>query len=177
MQYTARYASPLGDILLAADAEGLTGLWFLGQKYYAAKLGEASEGRLPVLEQAARWLDVYFAGEQPDFALPLHLLGTPFQQEVWRELYAIPYGHTVTYGEIARRLAARRGLPHFSAQAVGSAVGRNPISVIVPCHRVVGAGGNLTGYAGGLDKKIALLKLEGAYRDDFHLPPKAGGGR
>lgn len=174
MPYTARYASPLGEILLAVDAEGLTGLWFANQKYYAAKLSEVSEGTLPVLEQAARWLDAYFAGEQPDFSLPLHLLGTPFQQEVWQELYAIPYGQTVTYGEIAQRLAERRGLPHFSAQAVGSAVGRNPISVIVPCHRVVGAGGNLTGYAGGLDKKIALLKLEGAYRDDFHLPNKAG---
>lgn len=173
MQYTARYASPLGDILLAADEQGLIGLWFAGQKYYAAKLGEVQAGTLPVLALAARWLDVYFAGEKPDFVLPLHLPGTPFQQEVWQELCAIPYGQTVTYGEIARRLAARRGLPHFSAQAVGSAVGRNPVSVIVPCHRVVGAGGNLTGYAGGIDRKIALLKLEGAYREDFYLPKKS----
>lgn len=163
MQYISHYPSPLGDILLAADDTGLTGLWFEGQKYYALNLDQKNEERkLPLLEGAKEWLDLYFSGKKPDFSVPLHLIGTEFQKEVWEFLLAIPYGKTITYGEIAGKLAARRGLPHMSARAVGGAVGHNPISILVPCHRVVGSNGSLTGYAGGIDRKVKLLTLEGA---------------
>lgn len=161
MQYISHYSSPLGEMLLAADKAGLTGLWFEGQKYFARSLEqEHLEQVIPVLTQAKEWLDLYFSGKRPDFEVPLHLTGTDFQNEVWEILRAVPYGQTTTYGEIAKTLAARRGLAHMSAQAVGGAVGHNPISVMVPCHRVVGADGSLTGYAGGIDKKEALLRLE-----------------
>ncbi len=171
MQYISHYHSPLGGILLAADEIGLTGLWFEGQKYFALYLDKEHEEReLPVFEQAGRWLDIYFSGREPDFQVPLHFTGTDFQNEVWDILYTIPYGQTMTYGEIARRLAEKRGLKRMSAQAVGGAVGRNEISVIVPCHRVVGTSGSLTGYAGGIDKKIALLKLEGAFQEQYFVP-------
>lgn len=163
-------------MLLAADETGVTGVWFEGQKYFARTLeADAREAAaaLPapsVLDAARRWLDVYFSGREPDFAVPLHLTGTAFQQSVWAMLRAIPYGKTVTYGEIARRLAAERGVSRMSAQAVGGAVGRNPVSVIVPCHRVVGADGSLTGYAGGVDKKEKLLALEKADITRFFIP-------
>lgn len=162
MQYTHHYASPLGGMLLAADNTGLTGLWFEGQKYFARGLNGTHEERaLPLFDEAKRWLDVYFSGREPDFTPPLYLIGTAFEREVWAILCAVPYGKTTTYGEIAAQLAKRRGLAHMSAQAVGGAVGRNPISVIVPCHRVLGADGSLTGYAGGLARKRRLLTLEG----------------
>ena len=162
MQYISRYHSPMGGILLAGDGNGLTGLWFEGQKYFARHLDKEQEEReIPLFELAKGWLDVYFSGREPDFSVPLHLMGTAFQKEVWEILRSIPYGHTMTYGEIAKQLAEKRGLSHMSAQAVGGAVGRNPISILVPCHRVVGADGSLTGYAGGIDKKGRLLKLEG----------------
>ena len=162
MQYISRYHSPMGGILLAGDGNGLTGLWFEGQKYFALHLDKEQEEReIPLFELAKGWLDVYFSGREPDFSVPLHLMGTAFQKEVWEILRSIPYGHTMTYGEIAKQLAEKRGLPHMSAQAGGGAVGRNPISILVPCHRVVGADGSLTGYAGGIDKKGRLLKLEG----------------
>ncbi len=165
MQYTASYASPLGEITLASDGEFLTGLWFEGQKYFARTLdGEHGERDLPVFREAREWLNVYFSGTAPAFTPPLRFTGTAFQKEVWALLIAIPYGETRTYGELAQTLAARRGLSQMSARAVGSAVGRNPISVIVPCHRVVGADGSLTGYAGGVQRKRALLSLEGADR-------------
>ncbi len=174
MQYTNKYESPLGTILLAADESGLSGLWFEGQKYFARNLQKENEGKeLPVFEQAGKWLNIYFKGKEPDFQLPLHFTGTEFQNEVWEILYGIPYGRTTTYGDIARQLAAKKGLQRMSAQAVGSAVAHNPISIIVPCHRVVGAGGSLTGYAGGIDKKIALLKLEKGYQDTFFIPKKS----
>lgn len=161
MQYTSHYSSPLGNIMLAADETGLTGLWFERQKYFGLYLDKnAQAGDLPVLSDAKKWLDIYFSGREPDFELPLHFIGTDFQNEVWKILYTIPYGQTMTYGEIARQIAVKRGIRQMSAQAVGGAVGRNEISIIVPCHRVVGSNGNLTGYAGGLDKKNALLKLE-----------------
>ena len=160
MDYTYRRASPLGPILLASDGEALTGLWFEGQKHFGSTLGAEHEERaLPVFDETARWLDLYFAGRRPDFTPPLRLRGTAFQREVWELLPAVPYGETVTYGQLAAILARRRGTP-VPARAVGSAVGRNPVSLIVPCHRVLGADGSLTGYAGGLDRKRSLLDLE-----------------
>ena len=163
MHYINHYHSPLGTILLAADDTGLTGLWFEGQKYFAQGLDkETEEKEFSVFQTVRRWLDVYFSGQAPDFQVPLHFQGTTFQKEVWKILLSIPYGETTTYGAIAKQLAAKRGLPHLSAQAVGSAVGHNKISIIVPCHRVIGADGSLTGYAGGIWRKEKLLALEQA---------------
>lgn len=171
--YTMHYESPLGGILLAADDAGLTGLWFDGQKYFANTLPPEREVRQTlILAEAARWLDCYFRGSEPDFLPPLHPQGTAFQREVWDILLQIPYGQTMTYGEIARRLAEKRGLPRMSAQAVGGAVGHNKISVIIPCHRVVGTDGSLTGYAGGLDRKTALLTLEHADLSGCYKPTR-----
>ena len=164
MTFTSSYASPLGPLLLASDGDALTGLWLDGQKYYAAGLAEdASEApSLPLLRSASDWLDAYFAGDKPDAqALKLAPEGSEFQKLVWKLLRDIPYGETTTYGALAAKAEAcldRR----TSARAVGAAVGRNPISIIIPCHRVLGAGGCLTGYAGGLDKKEWLLRFEGA---------------
>ncbi len=173
MQYISHYQSPVGNILLAADEIGLTGLWFEGQKYFALYLDkEHEEKELPIFKQTKRWLDVYFSGKEPDFSVPLHFTGTDFQNEVWEILYSIPYGTTMTYGEIAKQIAAKRGLKRMSAQAVGGAVGHNEISIIVPCHRVVGSNGSLTGYAGGLDKKIWLLTLEKVDMQSFFVPKK-----
>lgn len=173
MQYTSNYDSPIGRILLAADNIGLTGLWFEGQKYFALYLDkEHEEKEVPALKAARRWLDIYFSGKEPDFKVPLHFTGTDFQNEVWEILYNIPYGKTTTYGAIAKQLARKRGLEHMSAQAVGGAVGHNEISIIVPCHRVVGTNGSLTGYAGGIDKKVWLLTLEKADMQSFFIPKK-----
>ena len=173
MQYISRYNSPLGAILLAADDTGLTGLWFEGQKYFSAGLDDKCEEReLPVFETAKHWLDIYFSGNEPDFTPPLNFIGTEFQKEVWEILLTIPYGRTMSYGEIAKRIAKKRGTEHLSAQAVGGAVGHNKISVIVPCHRVVGSNGSLTGYAGGIDKKIRLLELENADMSGVYVPKK-----
>ena len=173
MQYTTAYMSPLGKILLAGDQAGLTGLWFAGQKYYGQDLdAEHEEREIPVLTQTKKWLDLYFSGKVPDFVPQLHFTGSDFQKEVWEILLTIPYGKTMTYGEIAAVLAKKSGLAHISAQAIGGAVGRNEISVIVPCHRVVGADGSLTGYAGGLDKKIWLLTMEGAGMDALYRPQR-----
>lgn len=158
---TKRYDSPLGEILLAGNGEGLTGLWFAGQKYFAQGLpGDAAPGEDAVLAQTCRWLDRYFAGEDPGPLPPLAPRGTPFRREVWDILRTIPRGEVLTYGDIAARLAQSRGIAHFSAQAVGGAVGHNPVSILIPCHRVVGRDGSLTGYAGGLWRKEALLALE-----------------
>lgn len=171
MQYISHYPSPLGRILLAADGIGLTGLWFEGQKYFSCCLDrEHTEKEIPLFEMTRRWLDLYFSGREPDFSVPLHAAGTAFQKEVWEILCSIPYGQTMTYGGIARQLAAKRGVPRMSAQAVGGAVGHNPISILVPCHRVVGANGSLTGYAGGIDRKIKLLTLEKADMNRFFIP-------
>lgn len=173
MQYTTHYASPLGDILLASDEQGLTGLWFDQEKYYAMNLDpEHEEGECPAFASARAWLDQYFKGEEPDFLPPLHPLGSDFQKAVWDILLTIPYGKTTTYGEIAKQIAARRGLARMSAQAVGGAVGHNEISIIIPCHRVVGTNGSLTGYAGGIDKKIWLLEKEGTDMNGFFVPKK-----
>lgn len=167
MQYTVKYISPLGSMLLAADESGLTGLWFMGQKYFARNLApHYMEKETPVLAQTGQWLDIYFSGRQPEFQVPLHVTGTEFQHKVWKLLCAIPYGQTTTYGAVARQLAVQDGKERVSAQAVGGAVGRNPVSIIVPCHRVIGSDGSLTGYAGGLEKKIALLKIEAGNREN-----------
>ena len=163
MQYIDHYQSPMGGILLAADDIGLTGLWFEGQKYYAYKLDpEHEEKALPVFEQTKDWLYIYFSGREVTFTPTLHMMGSDFQISVWEILRDIPYGKTMTYGEIARRIAKQKGLPRMSAQAVGGAVGHNEISLISPCHRVIGSNGSLTGYAGGIDKKKKLLSLEQA---------------
>lgn len=161
MDYTQQYSSPLGPITLASDGRKLIGLWFQDQKYYASSLAPVHEEKmLPIFEETMRWMDLYFSGHIPDFTPPLTLRATPFRKAVWEILLAIPYGQTMTYGQIAQQLAAQRGLPRMSAQAVGGAVGRNAISLIIPCHRVVGANGSMTGYAGGIDKKEWLLRME-----------------
>ena len=173
MVYTCHYESPLGGILLAADEVGLTGLWFDGQKYFARDLpAEHTERNTPLLLKAGRWLDIYFTGREPDFMPPLHPVGSAFRQSVWEILLQIPYGQTTTYGEIARQLTEQQGGARVSAQAVGGAVGHNEISIIIPCHRVVGTGGSLTGYAGGIDKKIKLLELEHADMRRFFVPER-----
>ena len=173
MVSVCHYESPLGGILLAADEMGLTGLWFDGQKYFARDLpGEHAEQETPILAEAKRWLDMYFTGRNPDFLPPLHPIGSTFRQSVWEILLQIPYGKTITYGEIARQLAERQRTGKVSAQAVGGAVGHNAISIIVPCHRVVGTNGSLTGYAGGIGRKVKLLELEGADMSRFFVPKK-----
>lgn len=173
MIYTLKYSSPLGGILLAADEIGLTGLWFDGEKYFADNLpAEHSERETPTLAEAVRWLDIYFSGREPDFTPPLHPVGSRFRQEVWNILLQIPYGKTVTYGDISKQLAEKMGLERMSAQAVGGAVGHNEISIIIPCHRVVGTNGSLTGYAGGIDKKIKLLELESTDMSRLFIPKK-----
>lgn len=173
MTFIQHYDSPLGGILLVADAVGLTGLWFDGQKYFARGLSsEREERELPVLLEAKRWLDIYFTGKEPEFLPPLHPNGSAFRRSVWEILLQIPYGKTMTYGEIACKLAEKQKLPRMSAQAVGGAVGHNEISIIIPCHRVVGTNGSLTGYAGGVDKKVKLLELEHADMTGFFVPKK-----
>lgn len=171
MTFIQHYNSPLGGILLAADEIGLTGLWFNGQKYFARSLPAGyTEQNTPALSEAKRWLEVYFTGKKPDSMPPLHIVGSAFRRAVWEILLQIPYGKTTTYGEIARQLAKKQKLPRVSAQAVGGAVGHNEISIIIPCHRVVGTNGSLTGYAGGIDKKIKLLELEHTDMSSFFVP-------
>ena len=161
MDFTWHCDSPLGGIMLASDGTHLVGLWFDGQMYFARGLAkEHEEKNLPIFAETMRWLDVYFSGKRPDFTPSIRLRGTSFQKEVWEILLKIPYGKTMTYGDIADKIAKKKGIPKMSAQAVGGAVGHNPITLIVPCHRVVGANGNLIGYAGGVERKKCLLELE-----------------
>ena len=161
MLYTAHYDSPLGGMTLVSDGTALIELDFDGQKNFLEKTNvNRQQKSLPVCEETCRWLDLYFAGKEPDFMPALNPAGTAFQRSVWEILRTIPYGETTTYGAIAKRLEKSTG-KRMSAQAVGGAVGRNPISVLIPCHRVIGADGSLTGYAGGLDKKESLLRIEG----------------
>lgn len=163
MKYKNSYQSPLGKMIMVSDGVNLTGLWFDDQKYFALNLSDdAVCSKLPVFDRSKLWLDEYFNGVKPDFIPPISFKGTDFQQQVWSILMRIPYGSVITYGDIAKEIAEKRGLSRMSAQAVGGAVGHNPISIIVPCHRVVGTNGSLTGYAGGLDKKEYLLQLENA---------------
>ncbi len=170
MVYTHAYRSPLGGVTLASDGESLTGLWFDAQKHFPETLrAEGAEKALPVFDSADAWLDAYFSGRDPGFTPPLSLRGSAFRRAVWALLLTIPYGQTTTYGELAARIAAQRGVRRMSAQAVGGAVGHNPVSLIVPCHRVIGADGSLVGYAGGIARKAALLELERthAYPEDL----------
>jgi len=163
MIYTNHHPSPLGQILLAADDEGLTGLWFVENQQHMGEglSANARECPSPFFDEASRWLDIYFSGRDPGFTPKLHLTGPDFRRHVGELLLQIPYGTATTYGDLARTIARERGIGHFSSRAVGGAVGHNPISLIVPCHRVLGSGGKLTGYGGGLARKVALLKLEG----------------
>lgn len=173
MDYTHHYDAPLGGITLASDGQALVGLWFDGQKYFADALSrDHAERSLPIFEEADRWLDMYFSGKAPDFTPKLNMRTTAFRKAVWEILLTIPYGQTMTYGEIAGQVAEQMGLKQMSAQAVGGAVGHNAISLIIPCHRVVGADGSLTGYAGGIDKKIRLLQMEHAGTGNFYVPKR-----
>jgi len=154
--FTAYYDSPLGGMILASDGQALSALHFMETRSESDVAGRApATSDLFVFDETRRWLDLYFAGEKPDFTPPLSPKGTPFQQKVWKILLTIPYGKTVSYGDIARCIS-----PTMSAQAIGGAVGRNPIGIIIPCHRVIGADGSLTGYGGGLDRKRWLLEME-----------------
>ena len=171
MYYSTDYVSPLGIVTLASDGRNLAGAWFEGQKYFANTLpDERILQETEILAETKKWLDIYFSGEKPTFTPPLHPAGSTFRQAVWQILLKTPYGQTITYGEIASKIAERENISHMSAQAVGGAVGHNEISIIIPCHRVVGTNGSLTGYAGGIDRKISLLKLEHADMSRFFVP-------
>lgn len=173
MYYCDHYTSPIGNITIAANEKNIVGLWLEKQKYYMDVLEgkEYLEEETEIIKLAKNWLDRYFQGERPAIEeLPLEFIGSDFRKRVWEILTEIPYGEVVTYGDIAKQAAMRLGLPSMSAQAVGGAVGHNPISIIVPCHRVVGAGGNLTGYAGGMDRKIKLLEWEGVDLSKMYAP-------
>lgn len=175
MQQITTYHSPLGKIILSEKAGALTGLWFEGQKYFMDSLKEELEEceDSPIFRQVRQWLDRYFAGEKPSAeALKLALPGSEFRRRVWKILSEIPYGEVTTYGAIAQRIAFGQGLEKMSAQAVGQAVSHNPVSIIIPCHRVVGGNGSLTGYAGGIEKKIKLLTLEGVDMGGLFVPKK-----
>ena len=164
MTYFTEYASPIGILTLTATPTALTGLYIQNQKYYPnlTHWHQVSPSDNPILTTAINWLDLYFSNKNPSTtSLPLSPQGTPFRQQVWRHLCRIPYGQTTTYGALAKEIAAENNIPSMSAQAIGNAVGHNPISIIIPCHRVVGADGNLTGYAAGTDIKLKLLALEG----------------
>lgn len=173
MTYTKKYNSPLGDILLAEDDIGLIGLWFDKGKNYADILcAEHIEKETATLKETIRWLDLYFDGKEPDFIPPLHLIGTPFQKKVWEILLQIPYGKTVTYKSISKQIENKTGIKKMSSQAVGTAIGHNEVSIIIPCHRVVGTNGSLTGYSGGLERKIKLLEIEKADMSHLFVPQK-----
>ena len=170
MQYIYKYQSPIGGITIASDGSSLTGLWFDGQKYFAASLSPEHEET--VFEQTIEWLDCYFSGKNPGFMPEMHLESTPFRLSVWEILKKIPYGKIITYKDIAKEIARLNGLSSMSTQAVGNAVGHNPISIIIPCHRVVSCNGSLTGYAGGISKKIELLTLEQVDMTNLFVPKK-----
>lgn len=173
MLYYKKTASPLGEITLRSDGEALTGLWFADDKHYGAKdIAGAALADLDVFTQAEEWLAEYFAGREPKVSVPLKLQGSEFQMQVWRLLQDIPYGRLVTYGDIAKKIAAQKGVARMSAQAVGGAVGHNPLCIIVPCHRVVGANGSLTGYGGGMWRKVRLLELEKVDMSKLTVPTK-----
>lgn len=167
MYYSTEYQTPLGIVTLASDGKNLTGLWLAGQKYHGGSIADAMTAKddLPIFDDTKKWLDQYFAGERPAIeSLPLAPIGSAFRQRVWHQLCGIPYGQVVTYGEIAQNLSLLAGDKPTSSRAVGGAVGHNPISIIIPCHRVIGADGSLTGYAGGIEAKSWLLRHENVTR-------------
>ena len=175
MYYKMEYESPIGLLTIASDGENIIGLWVQGQKYFAGSIKEEMvlKEDLPVFDAARVWLNRYFRGEKVcPGELPLAPIGSDFRQEVWKILCEIPYGETTTYGDIAKKMAVKMGKPSMSAQAVGGAVGHNPISIIIPCHRVVGTNKSLTGFAGGVDKKAWLLEHEGIDINKFTIPTK-----
>ena len=175
MNYSTNYSSPLGLITMVSDGEKLIGLWLEGQKYFADNIADSiiENNDLDIFISTKQWLDRYFGGEKPNiFELPLAPRGGEFRKMVWDILCQIPYGETITYGEVAKKVAIKMNKKSMSSQAVGGAVGHNPISIIIPCHRVVGANGNLTGYAGGINKKIKLLEHEGVEMSKFFVPKK-----
>ncbi len=175
MLYLTYYSSPLGQIMLTSDGNNITGLWIEGQKYFAATVNDRllEESDLPIFTVAKKWLDNYFQGQRPDISdLPLAPEGGEFRQAVWKILCKIPYGELTTYGDIAKKIAKQMNKTTVSSQAVGGAIGHNPIAIIIPCHRVVGKNGSLAGYAGGIDKKIKLLKLEGVDMSTLFVPQK-----
>lgn len=173
MYFSTTYASPVGLLTLSSDGENLTGLWLEGQKYFGSTIPEElkKQDNLPVFHAVKNWLDRYFDGGRPEISeLPLRPIGGEFRQGVWKLLMEIPYGEVITYGDIAKKMAVKLGKRTMSSQAVGGAVGHNPISIIIPCHRVVGASGSLTGYAGGIAKKVRLLELEGVDMSRLFMP-------
>ena len=175
MYYSTTCQSPIGTLTLASDGRNLIGLWMKGQKYFGDTIPEAMVKRddIPVFDAAKKWLGKYFAGEKPKISeLPLAPIGGAFRQEVWKILRAIPYGEVVTYGSIAKKMATKTGRESMSSQAIGGAVGHNPISIIVPCHRVVGSNGSLTGFAAGVKTKMKLLILEGVDMSRLFVPMK-----
>ena len=181
MHYLSHYESPLGAMTMASDGEHLTGLWFDGQKYDRSTIDGNAELKphLPVFTQAAQWLDSYFGGTDPGFTPPISVKGSDFKKMVSSIMLSIPFGATSTYARIAAEVARRTGRKQMSAQAVGGAVGHNPITLIVPCHRVLASDGSLRGYAGGVDRKERLLEMEGVNMSGLSTPPAAddGGGR
>ena len=173
MLYYKKISSPLGKITLRSDGEALTGLWFENDKHYGDKdIAGAVEAELQVFGVVEKWLAEYFSGQKPKTQVPLKLLGTPFQQLIWTQLLNIPYGQLITYGDIAKAVAETKGVQQMSAQAVGGAVGHNTLCIIVPCHRVVAKSGSLTGYAGGIWRKVQLLKLEHVDISRLTVPTK-----
>jgi methylated-DNA-[protein]-cysteine S-methyltransferase len=161
VEYVQKIKSPVGILTVSSDGQNISGLWIEGQKYFGrTRENDFLEQDLPVFEDARKWLDVYFSGREPDFIPPLMPKGSPFQKSVWHSLGKIPYGRTTSYGELAKQFELDHG-KHTSARAIGGAVGHNPISILIPCHRVIGKNGDLTGYAGGIDRKVKLLELEG----------------
>lgn len=177
MYYSTIYQSPIGAITLACDGDGkkLVGLWTEGQKYYGDTIPEemAEKNDIPLFDTTRKWLDRYFAGEKPCISeLPLAPIGGEFRQRVWNILREIPYGEVMTYGGIAKKMAEKMGKESMSSQAVGGAVGHNPISIIIPCHRVVGSNGSLTGFSGGVQMKMKLLELEGVDMSGMFVPQK-----
>jgi len=175
MYYSTTYKSPIGILTIACNDGNMVGLWTEGQKYFGGTISEemTEKNDIPIFDTARDWLDMYFAGERPAISkLPLAPKGSEFRKKVWGILCGIPYGEVITYGDIAKKMATEMDKESMSSQAVGGAVGHNPISIIIPCHRVVGSNGSLTGYAGGIDKKIKLLELEGVDISKLSIPTK-----
>jgi methylated-DNA-[protein]-cysteine S-methyltransferase len=173
MYYNTIYKSPIGELTLGSDGSNLVGIWIEGQKYHGSNIASKMEEKndIPIFVKTKEWLDRYFRGEKPDISeIPLAPVGTEFRQKVWKILCEIPYGELTSYGDIAKKIASEMNKETMSSQAVGGAVGHNPISIIIPCHRVVGSNGSLTGYGGGISKKIKLLELEGVDMSDLFVP-------